>query len=150
MPCDAAPSGTLPLPRLPRIGHRLTESSDTQLWADIYSIEVTSSECLAKVRTFLSCRSSMNVARSFQGNDARAFIDFLDQVSGESSTLTPTTQGVKRRFLYDRASMTNSASGVYCFCPRSAKPMRSYPPRTFFNRSSYALGGFSTMEGSRK
>jgi len=34
-----------------------------------------------KVRTLLSCRSSMNVARSFQGNEAQTFIDFLDQVS---------------------------------------------------------------------
>ena len=74
-----------PLPRLRQIEHCLIESLDKQFWVNIYSIEVTSNECLAKIRTLLGCRSNMNVARSFQGNEAQTFIDFLDQVSDESS-----------------------------------------------------------------
>jgi len=45
-------------------------------------MDITSGECLAKIRSLLSCRSSINGARSFQGEEAQAFIDFLDQVSG--------------------------------------------------------------------
>jgi len=44
-------------------------------------MEVTSNECLSKIRSILSCRSCMNVARGFQGNEAQTFIDFLDKVS---------------------------------------------------------------------
>jgi len=85
MPCEAALSGgTLPIPHSQRIGHRPSEPSDKQLWANIYSIEVTSKECLTRVQTLLSCRSGINAARSFQGNEAQMFIDLLDQVSCES------------------------------------------------------------------
>lgn len=52
-----------------------------QSWANIYTTEVTSNECLSKVQSLLKCRVNMNVARNLQGNDAQAFIDFLDQVS---------------------------------------------------------------------
>jgi len=71
--CTSSPS--------PRIDYQLIESLDMQLWANIYTIEITSDECLTEVRSLLSCRSNMNVARSFRGNDAQTFIDFLDQVS---------------------------------------------------------------------
>ena len=81
MPSEAGPSGTLPPPRPRRIDHRLIKPSDIQFWADIYSVEVTSNECLTKVRSLLNCRSNMNVARSFRGEEAQAFIDFLDRVS---------------------------------------------------------------------
>jgi len=82
MPYEEAPSGTLPLPNPQRKGHQLVESSGTQFWSDLYSIEVTSDECLAKVQTLLSSQSSINIIRSFEGNEAQTFIDFLDQVSG--------------------------------------------------------------------
>ena len=62
--------------------HRLIRPLDTQSWADVYSMEITSNECLAKVRLLLSCQSEMNVARSFQGNEAQTFVNFLDRVSG--------------------------------------------------------------------
>jgi len=149
MACGAAPSGPLPLPHPQRIGHRLIEASGAQFWTSIYSIDVTSNECPAKVQTLLSCRSSVNVARSLQGNDAQIFIDFLDQVSCKSSAHASATQGVNRRFLHSHASMINSGSGVYCFFPRSARPIESYPPRTFFNENAYALGGCATMVGSQ-
>ena len=61
--------------------YRLMESLDVQLWANIHSMDITSEECLTKVRSLLSCRSNMNVARSLQGEEAQAFIDFLDRVS---------------------------------------------------------------------
>ena len=63
------------------IDHQLIESLDMQLWANIYTMEITSDECLTEVRSLLSCRSNMNIARSFRGIDAQTFIDFLDQVS---------------------------------------------------------------------
>ena len=72
------PPGTL---HPPRSGHSPIELPDTQPWVNIYTMEVTSNECLSKVRSLLSCRSSMNTARSFQGNEAQTFIDFLDKVS---------------------------------------------------------------------
>ena len=80
MPCQADISGTLP-PRAQQIGHQLTESLDVQFWANIYSTEITSNECLSKVQALLSCPSKIAVARSFQGDEARTFIDFLDRVS---------------------------------------------------------------------
>ena len=55
--------------------------SDVQFWANIYSVKITSDECLTKVQSLLTRRSNMNVARSFQGNEAQTFIDFLDRVS---------------------------------------------------------------------
>lgn len=60
---------------------RLIESLDTQVWADVCSMEINSNECISKVRSLLSCRSGMIVARSFNGNEARTFVDFLDRVS---------------------------------------------------------------------
>ena len=38
------------------IDHQLIESSDMQLWANIYTMEITSDECLTEVRSLLSCR----------------------------------------------------------------------------------------------
>jgi len=61
--------------------HRLIESVDTQFWTSIYSAEITSSERLLAVRSLLSCPSKIAVARSFKGNEAQTFIDFLDRVS---------------------------------------------------------------------
>lgn len=44
-------------------------------------MDVTSNECLSEVRSLLSCPVKITVARSFRGNEAQTFIDFLDQVS---------------------------------------------------------------------
>ncbi|KAF9645203.1 kinase-like protein [Thelephora ganbajun] len=55
-------------------------SSDAQFWANLYTMEVTSNDCLSKLRTLLRCPSKVTIARSFQGNEAQIFIDFLDQV----------------------------------------------------------------------
>jgi len=44
-------------------------------------MDVTSDECLSEVRSLLSCPTKINVTRSFRGNEAQMFIDFLDQVS---------------------------------------------------------------------
>ena len=57
------------------------ESLDIQFWTSIFSSEITSDECLSKVRSLLSCLSKITVARSFKGNEAQAFVDFLDRVS---------------------------------------------------------------------
>ena len=63
------------------VDHQLTESSDAQFWADIYSLEVPSNECLSWVQSLLSSPSKITVARSFQGSEAQTFVDFLDRVS---------------------------------------------------------------------
>jgi len=63
------------------IDPRLVESLDVQFSTNIYSMEVTSNECLSEIRSLLSCPSKITVARSFQGNEAQTFIDFLDRVS---------------------------------------------------------------------
>jgi len=78
----ADPSGALLSPRPQRAYRRLIIGSlDTRFWSYLYSIEVTSDECLTKVQALVSCRSSIDVIRSFEGNGAKHFIDFLDQVS---------------------------------------------------------------------
>ena len=61
--------------------YRLIESLDIQFWASILSSEITLDECLSKVRSLLSCLSKITVARSFEGNEAQAFVNFLDRVS---------------------------------------------------------------------
>ena len=81
MPYEIYPSGALAPLRSQWIAYRFTGSLDVQFWANVYSMEITSDECLAKIRSLLSCRSSINVPRGFQGEAAQAFIDFLDQVS---------------------------------------------------------------------
>ena len=81
MPCEIFPSGTLPLLRPQLVGHRLIEFSDSRFWAEIYMMEISSEECLTKVRSLLTCKSNIDVTRSFQGEEAQAFIDFLDRVS---------------------------------------------------------------------
>lgn len=79
---EACPSGTRPSPCLQWAFRRLIiESLDTRFWSYLYSIEVSSDECLAKVQALVSNRSSIIVIRSFKGNEAETFINFLDQVS---------------------------------------------------------------------
>lgn len=64
----------------------LIELSDTQFWANIYSLEIPSNECLSTIRSLLSCPTNINVAMSFQGDEAQKLIDFLDQASKHCST----------------------------------------------------------------
>ena len=59
----------------------LTESLELQSWANIYSMEITSEECLMGVKHLLSCPSTINTVRGFQGQEAQMFADFLDRVS---------------------------------------------------------------------
>ena len=61
--------------------HRLIQSLGVQFWSNFSSMETTSNECLAKVRSLLNCKSEMNVARGFRGDEAQTFIDFIDRVS---------------------------------------------------------------------
>jgi len=86
MPSQADPPSTLSL-RPQWLDCRLTESLDTQFWLSICAMEVTSSECLTEVRSLLSCRSNIDVARSLRGNEAQMFVDFLDRVSTLSSAV---------------------------------------------------------------
>jgi len=81
MPCESGPSGTFPPLRPQRTDRRPTESLNIRPWTSIYSMEITSSECLSEVRSLLSCPSKITLVRSFGGNEARKFIDFLDRVS---------------------------------------------------------------------
>ncbi|KAF9647734.1 hypothetical protein BDM02DRAFT_2520842 [Thelephora ganbajun] len=114
-----------------------------QFWANVYSMETASNECLSKVRSILSCASTITIARSFQGNEAQTLIDFLNRVSTLSTACLDNLRR-KHRFLCGRASITNSGSGVYGSFPRSAKHAGSYPPLILFDRSLYASGGFVT------
>lgn len=131
--------------------HWLIGSLDMRLWANISSIETTSNESLIEVQALLSCRSNVNVARSFQGNEARTFIDHLDRVNKLHRGAPPasTTVGGERRFFPGYPLMRNSSNEVYCCSPRSAKPAASYQSPRFLNGRSYASGGFVTAAGSR-
>jgi hypothetical protein len=60
----------------------LINPSDIHSSANIYLMEVTSNGCLSGVRSLLSSPSRINTSRNLQGDEARIFIDFLDQVSG--------------------------------------------------------------------
>lgn len=90
MICETGHSGRLPPLRLQWVDYRLIGSLATQLWTNLYSMEITSDECLTNVEALLSCRSNMDVARSFEGNEAQTFVDFLDRVS-KLSCGTPRT-----------------------------------------------------------
>ena len=81
MPCEPGLSGAIPLLRPQWTGHWFTGSLDVQFWTDIFSMEITSNECLTKVRSLLNCPSKIAIARSFRRNEAQTFIDFLDRVS---------------------------------------------------------------------
>lgn len=51
-----------------------------QFCSDLYALEVTSDECLSKVRFLLSCPSEVSAVRDLQGSQAETFIEFLDRV----------------------------------------------------------------------
>ncbi|KAF9787044.1 kinase-like domain-containing protein [Thelephora terrestris] len=63
----------------PTCTYLLIKPSDIHSSANIYSMEVTSNGCLSGVRSFLSSPSRINTSRNLQGDEARTFIDFLDQ-----------------------------------------------------------------------
>lgn len=56
-------------------------SPDMQFLTRMYSVEITSDECLSVVQSLLNCPLNMALVRSFRGSDALVFIDFLDQAS---------------------------------------------------------------------
>lgn len=81
MTCEVDFFGALPLPCLTvATANRLSEPPDVPFWANIYTMEITSDECLTEVQSLLSCPSNVNVARSFRGTEAQTLVDFLDQV----------------------------------------------------------------------
>ena len=73
--------------------HRLTKSLDAQSWPNLYTLEVTSNECVSKLRSLLSRPSEIAVARSFQGVEADTLANFLDQVSGPCVSRPQDTKG---------------------------------------------------------
>jgi len=81
MPCKVDISGKSSLLRPHCTNLQLTEPLDLQFWTNIYSMEVASTECLSRVQSLLTCPSKITVARSFRGNQAKMFVDFLDRVS---------------------------------------------------------------------
>ena len=60
---------------------RLMRWLDAQSWHDLHTLETVSDECLPKLQSLLGCPSKIAIARSFQGSEANALIDFLDRVS---------------------------------------------------------------------
>ena len=56
-------------------------ASDAQSWSGLYTSETLSDECLPKLQFLLSSPSEIDVARSLQGTEASALINFLDRVS---------------------------------------------------------------------
>jgi len=71
---------TLPL-HLQCACHPFIESSDTQFWTSLCTMDVTSDECLSKVQTLLTCPFMIALVRSFRGNQAQMLVDFLHHVS---------------------------------------------------------------------
>lgn len=98
MACEAGPSSQ-------RSAGSLV-SLDPQFWSDLYTLEITSDECLSKVRSLLNCPSKIAVARSFQGNGAGTFVNFLDQVSEVRTScpnnLKPQIQVLVHSYLDDK------------------------------------------------
>ena len=83
MPPETVPPSK-PLLRSPRMNPWLIESSAVQTWESIYSMPITSDECVSEVRSILNCRSKIQSIRNLRGNEAQNFVDFLDQVSTSS------------------------------------------------------------------
>ena len=85
------------LPLIPIRSLTQCSPSDAQFWSDLYTLEVTSDECISKVRSLLNCPSKVAVARSFQGSGARTFVNFLDQVSEFQATMVLYLGNLKRQ-----------------------------------------------------
>ncbi|KAF9648137.1 kinase-like protein [Thelephora ganbajun] len=149
MSCEAVSSGTLSLLRPPWIDRWLVLSLDVQFWTNIYSVDITSNECLSKVRTLLSCPSKIAVARSFQGNEAQIFIDFLDRVLTQSCpdtklrqrsllllskickarTIIPSSYVLQKEFIsvgrvHYRGGFSDVSNGEYLGCPVAIKCLK--------------------------
>ena len=86
--------------------HFPTESLDVQSWTEIHSLETPSNEYLSRVQALLSCPTNITVARSFQGDEAKNLVDFLDRVSRFRSpcfeNLRLCTQVLARSLLKDK------------------------------------------------
>ena len=59
----------------------IVQPSDAQFLANIYSNDVTSDESTLEIQSLLSSLPKIITAKNLLGNDAQAFVDFLDQVS---------------------------------------------------------------------
>ena len=81
MPCETGHSNTLPLLHPQLVNNQWADLFDIRFWANIYSMSIDSSQCLSEVQSLLSCSSGIALVRSFRGNEAQMFVDFLDQVS---------------------------------------------------------------------
>ena len=92
-----------------QIDHWLINSSDIRFWTKIYSMEVTSGECLSEVQFLLNCPSKITFARGFCGNEAQTFIDFLDRVRAQ-----------RAKFRGDNSERQNT--GTRMWLPRSQTP----------------------------
>ena len=84
----------------------LEGSTNAQSWSVLYTLEITSDECLSRLRLLISCPSAIAAARSFQGSEAGALINFLDRVSKsctwQLSNLIHWTQVLKQSYLNDK------------------------------------------------
>lgn len=54
--------------------------ADTLFWDTIFSMNITSAECLPNISTLVHSPSKISEARSLQGDQAQSLIDLIDQV----------------------------------------------------------------------
>lgn len=132
-------------------GDQLIGFPGAQFWSDLYALEITSNECLSKLRSILGCPTKIAATRRFQGNDAETFVNFLDKV-GYLRVPLLVGDPIPRvhRFSHTRTSMSKSVGDAYDSFPRYAKPRGSFLPHIFFAGSSYALGLFRITVASQK
>ena len=102
MECVAARKYSPPL----LLDHFPTQSLDVQPRPEIHSLETLPNEYLSRIQALLSCPTNITVARSFQGDEARRLVDFLDRVGRFRSpcfeNLGFSTQVLARSLLKDK------------------------------------------------
>ncbi|KAF9651759.1 kinase-like protein [Thelephora ganbajun] len=112
--------------------------TDTQFWANFYTVEITSDECLSEVGSLLNCSSKITVARSLRGNEAQAFVDFLDRRGlrllskiCKAQRIIPASyvlqgRSIRVRRAHGRGGFADVSNGKYLGCPVAIKRLRMH------------------------
>ena len=146
MPCEI---GTLPL-RLQCIDIQLIDSTGVQFRSNNYSLETTSNESLSEVRSLLCSQTKIAAARSLQGCEAQALIDFLDRVRTPPTSHASTTSEDKPQPQVLACSCLDGKSWQRCLriLSKICKTRRVLPTSFLLQQEPIHVGGIHLHGGS--
>ena len=106
-------------------------------------LETASNESLSEVRSLLYSPTKITVARSLQGDEAQALIDFLDRVSRLSTTHVSTISEDKSRAQVLACSCLDGKSWQRCLrlLSKVCKARRVLPTSFLLQREPVHVGG---------